>query len=111
MVKLRLAILSFACCKPNLAVHDQRYLEVIKEAAAQAEVEYELELIHASEARMAQSYNYMNEIMPLFNKYHDGVGPALFINRSLQLWGGVPTVEKLTETFQKAKVAVEQGRL
>jgi len=111
MVKLQLAILSFACCKPNLAVHDKRYVDAIQEAAARAGVEYELDLIHASEARMSASHRYMDEIMPLFNKYHDGVGPALFINHSLQLWGGVPTVEKLTETFEKAKVAVEQGRL
>ncbi|NLK26602.1 MAG: hypothetical protein GX307_08540 [Euryarchaeota archaeon] len=111
MVKLQLAILSFACCKPQLAVHDKRYVDVIKEAAERAGIEYELDLVHASEARMTQSYNYMGEIMPLFNKLHDGVGPALFINYSLQLYGGVPTVERLTETFEKAKVAVEQGRL
>ena len=49
--------------------------------------------------------------MPLFNKYGQAVSPALFINRSLQLYGGVPTVEKLTEVFQKAQRAIEQGRL
>jgi hypothetical protein len=111
MEKMRLAILSFACCNPTLAVHDQRYVERIKEAAEAAGVEYELEILHATEARMTNQHNYMGEIMPLFNKYGQAVSPALFINRSLQLWGGVPTLEKLTEVFQKAKVAIEQGRL
>ena len=111
MAKMRLAILSFACCNPTLAVHDKRYVDNIREAAAAAGGDYELEGVHATEARMTNQHTYMSEIMPLFNKYGQAVSPALFINRSLQLWGGVPTVEKLTEVFQKAKLAIEQGRL
>ncbi|NLI74127.1 MAG: thioredoxin family protein [Euryarchaeota archaeon] len=111
MSKMRLAILSFACCNPTLAVHDQRYVDRIREAAEAAGVDYELEIIHATEARMTNQHNYMGEIMPLFNKYGQTVSPALFINRSLQLWGGVPPLEKLTTVLQKAKKAIEQGRL
>jgi protein-disulfide isomerase len=94
-----------------MAAHDQRYVDVIKEAAQAAGAEYEIEIMHATEARMSSQHGYLGEIMPLYNKYGQAVAPALFINRSLQLWGGVPTVEKLTEVFQKAKVAMEQGRL
>ena len=111
MDKLRLTILSFACCNPKLAPYDQQYAERIKEAAAQAEVEYEIDLVHATEARMSPKYTFLSEIMPLINKYGSSITPALFINSHLSLYGGVPTVEKLVETLQKAKVAVEQGRL
>lgn len=111
MDKLHLTILSFACCHPNLAPYDQQYAERIKEAAAKAEVEYDLDLVHATEARMSPKYTFLGEIMPLINKYGSSVTPALFINSHLTLYGGVPTLEKLVETFGKAKTAVEQGRL
>ncbi len=111
MAKLHLTILSFACCNPKLAPYDQQYAERIKEAAAQAEVEYDVDLVHATEARMSPKYAYLSEIMPLINKYGQSVTPALFINSHLTLYGGVPTLEKLVETLGKAKIASEQGRL
>jgi protein-disulfide isomerase len=43
----------------------------------------------------------MEEIIPLFMKYGSAVTPALFVNEKLELYGGVPTVEKLVETFKK----------
>jgi len=111
MDKLHLTILSFACCNPKLAPYDQQYAERIKEAAVKAEVEYDIDLVHASEARMSPKYTFLGEIMPLINKYGSSITPALFINHHLSLYGGVPTVEKLVETFGKAKLAIEQGRL
>ena len=30
--KMRVILLSFACCNPKLAVHDQQYLRIIQEA-------------------------------------------------------------------------------
>jgi len=101
MEKLRLTILSFACCNPSLAVHDKRYVEVIKEAASRAGVEYEIDIAHATEARMLPHYSFMDEIMPLFQKYGQAVSPALFINRSLQLYGGVPTVGEADRSVRK----------
>lgn len=111
MVKLRLTILSFACCNPALAKFDQQYAERIKEALARTGTEGEIDLVHATEARMSIKYVFLGEIMPLIQKYGQAVTPALFINEKLYLYGGVPTIEKLVETFDKAKIAVEQGRL
>jgi protein-disulfide isomerase len=111
MDKLHLTILSFACCNPKLAPYDQQYAERLKEAAAKAEVDYDIDLVHATEARMSPKYTYLHEIMPLLNKYGSSVTPALFINGHLSLYGGVPALEKLVEVLEKAKVAVEQGRL
>jgi protein-disulfide isomerase len=111
MVTLKLTILSFACCNPKLAPYDKQYADLIKAAAEKAGVETEIDLVHATEARMSPKYTFMAEISPLIQKYGSAVTPALFINGSLQLYGGVPTLDKLTDTFQKAKVAVEQGRL
>jgi hypothetical protein len=111
MDKLHLTILSFACCNPKLAPYDQQYAERIKEAAEKSGVEYDIDLVHATEARMSPKYRFLGEIMPLINKYGSSITPALFINSHLSLYGGVPTVEKLVETLEKAKIAVDQGRL
>lgn len=111
MDKLRLTILSFACCNPTLAPYDQQYAERLKEALAATAIEADIDLVHATEAQMSPRYAFLGAIKPLIAKYGQGVTPALFINSSLTLFGGVPTVEKLVETLEKAKVAVEQGRL
>lgn len=111
MVKLRLTILSFACCNPALAVHDKRYIDLIKEAAEKAGVETEIDIVHATEARLSMKYMFMAEIMPLIQKYGQAVTPALFINEKLYLYGGVPTLERLLEVLEKCKVAAEQGKI
>ena len=92
-----------ACCNPSLAKFDEKYLTLISEVLKQTGIEASVDLVHATEARMIPRYN--------FNKYGQAVTPALFINESLTLYGGVPTPEKLTETFKKAEIAISQGRL
>jgi hypothetical protein len=99
--KLRLTVLSFACCNPKLAVHDKTYFERIKEALVKVDAEANIDLVHATEAQMTKRYSFMEEIIPLFMKYGSAVTPALFVNEKLELYGGVPTVEKLVETFKK----------
>jgi hypothetical protein len=99
--KMRLTLLSFACCNPKLAVHDKSYLERIREALARLEVEAEIDLIHATDAMMSKRYGFMSEIIPLFDKYGQAVTPALFVNQKLELYGGVPTVDKLVEVLGK----------
>jgi hypothetical protein len=99
--KMRLTLLSFACCNPKLAVHDKSYLERIKEALARLGVEAEIDLIHATDAMMSRRYGFMSEIIPLFDKYGQAVTPALFVNQKLELYGGVPTVDKLVEVLGK----------
>jgi hypothetical protein len=99
--KLRLTLLSFACCNPKLAVHDKTYLERIKEALTQLGTEAEIDLVHATDAMMSKRYGFMSEIIPVFDKYGQAVTPALFVNQKLELYGGVPTLEKLVEVLGK----------
>jgi protein-disulfide isomerase len=109
--KIRMTILSFACCNPRLASYDQQYAERAREAIKAAEIEAEIDLVHATEAQMSTRYAFMAEIMPLFQKYGSAVTPALFINGKLFLYGGVPTLERLVEVLKKAKLAADQGRI
>ena len=108
---IHLTILSFACCNPKLAPYDQQYAERLKEALSRTGMDADIDLVHATEARMSPKYAFCGAIQPLVQKYGQGVTPALFINCSLTLFGGVPTVDKLVETLEKARTAVEQGRL
>lgn len=109
--RLRLTILSFACCNPRMATYDQQYAERLREALAAAGAEADISLVHATEARMSSRYAYMAGIFPLLERYGPSVTPALFINERLVLYGGVPTAERLAEELGKAKVAAEQGRI
>ncbi|MGD0817222.1 MAG: thioredoxin family protein [Methanomassiliicoccales archaeon] len=109
--KLRLTILSFSCCNPRLASYDQQYAERLKEALKAADIEADIDLVHATEAQMSTRYAFMAEIMPLIQKYGTAVTPALFINGKLYLYGGVPTLDKLVEVLKKAKLASDQGRI
>lgn len=99
--KMKLTLLSFACCNPKLSVYDKTYLERIKEALAKVGTEADIELVHATDAMMSKRYGFMSEIIPLFDKYGQSATPALFVDHKLELYGGVPTVEKLVEVFRK----------
>ncbi len=99
--RLKIALLSFACCNPSLAVHDERYIKVLKEALERTGAEADIDIAHVTEALMSMQYAYMSDIVPLFKKYGAAVGPALFINEKLTLYGGVPTVEKLSEVIKE----------
>lgn len=99
--KLRLTLLSFACCNPKLGVHDKTYLERIRESLTRVGAEADIDLVHATDAMMSKRYGFMSEIIPLFDKYGQAVTPALFVNQKLELYGGVPTVDKLAEVLGK----------
>ena len=99
--KLKITLLSFACCNPKLGVHDKTYVERIREALAKLNAEADIDLVHATDAMMSRRYGFMSEIIPLFDKYGQAVTPALFVNQKLELYGGVPTVEKLEQVLSK----------
>jgi metal-dependent amidase/aminoacylase/carboxypeptidase family protein len=98
---MRVILLSFACCNPKLAVHDQQYLQIIQEALKRTGQKAQIDLVHVTEAMMSKKFAFMSEIMPLFDKYGSAIAPAIFVNEKLELFGGVPTVEKLMEVFLK----------
>jgi len=106
--RLRLTVFSAACCQPQTAVYDKRYIELIRQVLQETGLEADIDLITATEARMSISYYFIAEIQPLYQKYGPAVAPALFVNEKLTLFGGVPTAEKLKEVLTKA---VEEPRM
>ncbi len=107
--KMRVILLSFACCNPKLGIHDQQYLLNIQEALKRTGQEAQLDLVHATEAMMTKKFAFMSEIIPLFDKYGSAIAPALFVNDKLELFGGVPAVEKLVEVFSKHRDPTPSG--
>lgn len=101
--KMKIAVISLACCNPALAIYDQQYVSKIKEALTKTGVDAQVEVIPASDAFLGLKLSYVNKLMPLFNKYGTAVAPALFINGELVLYGGVPSVGKIMEAIEKAK--------
>jgi len=100
--RLRLTVFSAACCQPQTAVYDKRYIELIRQVLQETGLEADIDLITATEARMSISYYFIAEIQPLYQKYGPAVAPALFVNEKLTLFGGVPTAKKLKEVLTKA---------
>lgn len=101
--KLKLTVLSFACCNPQFAQHDQRFIELIQAVLKRTGIPADIEIVTVTEAVMSLQYAYMAPIRPMFSKYGTAIAPALFINEELALFGGVPTEEKLIETLHKAQ--------
>lgn len=100
--KLKLTVLSFSCCNPQFAQHDQRYIELIQSVLKKTGFPAEIEIVTVTEAMMSMQYAYMAPIRPMFQKFGTAIAPALFINEEMALFGGVPTEEKLTEVIKKA---------
>jgi len=98
--KMKITILSLACCNPSLAVSDQQYITRINEALGKTSIEADIEMVSGSDAFLGFKTGYIRKLWPLFNKYGMAVAPALFINKDLVLYGGVPTVEKLIEVIK-----------
>jgi len=99
--KMKITVLSLACCNPALAVYDQQYISRIKEALRRIGVEAQVDLVPAVDAFFGFKASYIRKILPLFKKYGPAVAPTLFINEELVLYGGVPSVEKFVEILAK----------
>ncbi len=100
--KVKLVLLSFACCNPKFAGADKQYLERIKEAGTKMGLEFQIDIVHATEVMMAPDhFPWMRDALPLFMKYGSAIAPALFINEKLELYGGVPTLDRLMEAIKK----------
>ncbi len=100
--RMQISILSFSCCNPALKPMDEQYVSKVKEVLKKINVEAKVEVVTATEARYGREVGDFSKIGPLFNKYGMDAMPALFINKELILYGGVPSIEKLTEVIQKA---------
>lgn len=99
--KMKITVLSAACCNPASAPYDQQYISRIKEALSRTSAEAQVDLLPATDAFFGLKVGYVRKLMPLFKKYGMAVAPALFINGELVLYGGVPSLEKLVEVIEK----------
>lgn len=101
--KMRITILSLACCLPAAATWDQEYLEKINAVLEKTGTEAAIEKVSGLDAAFGTSNINLSKLVPLYDKYGTAVAPVLFIDGELALYGGVPSTDKLTETIQKAK--------
>ncbi len=107
--KMEISILTFSCCNPSLKVMDEQYVSKVKEALSKLNVDAKVEVVTATEARYGREVGDFSKLKPLFDKYGMDAMPALFINRELVLYGGVPSTEKLSEVISKAAGTVKRG--
>ncbi len=99
---MKLTVLSFSCCNPSLKAIDQKYISTIKEVLGTINAEAQVEVVTATEALYGRDVGNTSGLRALFEKYGMDSMPALFINGELVLYGGIPSVQKLTEVIQKA---------
>jgi protein-disulfide isomerase len=107
--KMRITLLSLACCLPAAATFEQEYIERINAALVKADAEAILEKVSGLDAAFGTSNVDLSKLIPLYEKYGTAVAPVLFINGELALYGGVPTAEKLTDVIRKAKESNKAG--
>jgi protein-disulfide isomerase len=107
--KMKITLLSLACCLPASAASDQQYIERINTALSKASIEATIEKVSGLDAAFGMGNVDLSKLVPLYDKYGTSVAPVLFINGELTLFGGVPTIEKLTEVIEKAKGSNQTG--
>jgi protein-disulfide isomerase len=94
-----IVILSLACCSPSIKKYDDQLLENLQEAIKQTNISAEIKVLSAADL-YASNYlenEYLKQVIPLTQKYGTAVAPLVFINGKLELYGGVPSVEKIVE--------------
>jgi Cys-tRNA synthase (O-phospho-L-seryl-tRNA:Cys-tRNA synthase) len=100
--KMNISILTFSCCNPSLKTMDEQYVSRVKEVLDKINAEAKIEVVTATEARYGREVGDFSKLRSLFNKYGMDAMPALFINGELVLYGGLPSIEKLSEVIGKA---------
>jgi protein-disulfide isomerase len=108
--KMNITILTFSCCNPSLKTMDEQYVSRVKDVLGKINGDAKVEVVTATEARYGREVGDFNKLRSLFNKYGMDAMPALFINGELVLYGGLPSIEKLSEVIGKA-LTLQKKRL
>jgi hypothetical protein len=98
---LKIAILTASCCNPSLKPMDEQYSQKVKQALEKINVQAKIEVVTATEVYYGKKVGDSSKLRPLFDKYGMDALPALFVNEELALYGGLPSIEKLTEVLLK----------
>jgi hypothetical protein len=96
---MRISIISVSCCNPAMKLEDQEYQIKVRDALAEAKLEAQVKIITISEATSVLSLETINKMRPLLDRYGFGFLPAMLIDDELVLYGGVPTMEKISEVI------------
>ncbi|HEY9756201.1 MAG TPA: thioredoxin family protein [Oculatellaceae cyanobacterium] len=99
---LKITILTASCCNPGLKPMDEQYSARVKQALDKINAQAKIETVTATEVYYGKKVGDQTKLKPLFEKYGMDALPALFVNEELALYGGLPSLEKLTEVIQKA---------
>lgn len=99
---LKITILTASCCNPGLKPMDEQYTARVKETLDKINAQAEIKVVTATEAYYGKKIKDLNKLRPLFNQYGMDALPALFVNDEMTLYGGLPSIEKLTEVIQRA---------
>jgi hypothetical protein len=105
---MNITLISMSCCNPALKPQDQQYKRRVEEALAAAKVTAQIETASATDMMHRMSDTQAKKIMPLFKKHGAAVAPLMLIDGDIVFYGGVPTLEKLTETIS-ARAAGQGG--
>lgn len=80
---------------------DEQYSQKVKQALEKINVQAKIEVVTATEVYYGKKVGDSSKLRPLFDKYGMDALPALFVNEELALYGGLPSIEKLTEVLLK----------
>jgi hypothetical protein len=104
---MRIVVASFACCNPAVKPQDQQFAASIREALEVTNVEAQIELATATDLVNRLREDQVKAIAPLLKRYGTAIAPMMFIDGELELYGGVPPLEKIIEAVRKRANKVE----
>ena len=105
---MRISIVSSSCCNPAMKTEDQAYLAKVQEALTQSNIKAQVSIVPMTEAISSLPADKVRGLWRLFEKYGAAIAPAMFIDDELELYGGVPTKEKIIEAILKHGRTSEQ---
>jgi len=98
---MKISILSVSCCNPAMKSEDQAYFVKVQEALVQSDVKAQVSIVPVSEAISSLGADKVGALLPLWERYGAGIAPVMLIGGELELYGGVPTKERIIEVISK----------
>ena len=98
---MKISILSVSCCNPAMKSEDQAYFVKVQEALVQSDVKAQVSIVPVSEAISSLGADKVGALLPLWERYGAAIAPVMLIGGELELYGGVPTKERIIEVISK----------
>jgi hypothetical protein len=104
---MRIIVASFACCNPAVKPQDQQFLARIREALEVTNVKAQIELATATDLVNRLGEEQVRVVGPLLKRYGTAIAPMMLVDGELELYGGVPPLEKIIEVVRKRAGTIE----